>query len=621
MSTLEYLKEKIGIRDWFPVQLEAFKKLMGGARRLVVASPTGTGKTLIAYYSILECIKNEGSATYITPLRALSRQKALELQELVPDKKVVLSTGDKARFEEIEEEIAEADIVVATFERFDSLTRRVQDSKHVKKWIDRLKLLVVDEAHMIGDENRGPALEGSIARLLTLKPDIELILLGAAISNARDISEWISGEQVTSNWRPVPVRLYFYPSWSPSPWISEKWLRERIELTIRNGGNVLVFTMTRRHAVEAAMHFAALVEHTKPLTEEEKQKVREACKEILSEARSMLTEKLCNLMEKGVAFHHAGLPRIAREKVEDLFYNRVLRLVAATTTLAYGVNYPARMVVISNVIRYYPEKGMRDFIPRSEFLNLAGRAGRPGFDNFGEVITLIHPAKYYSEAVLRYRSLEPEPVESKLKSRILLKAQVLATLASLPGRDNLEKWVKNTLAYRKGEISLEDVDECVRFLVEHDMVVNYRATRFGQLVARLYITPDTAVYFRSLGEVEASVMSLIGILQNTYELGRVSRSEAEAVYMWTKGVPEKVILEKTKVEPGRLYYIVETMEWLIYSLSKIMRFDNIEGCDKVYVLSLSMRYGVPVDKAFKALEMEIKKNVPKHKVRRIVLSR
>jgi len=599
------VEEKLGIRELFPVQREAFEKILAGKRRLVVASPTGTGKTLVAYKAVEKALGDGLRVCYITPLRSLSRQKAVELEKLFPDKKVFLSTGDTSRFEEVEEEIAGADIVVATYERYDSLTRRIRDSETVRKWFSSLGLLVVDEAHMIGEERRGPALEGAIARTLTVRGDIGLVLIGAAIANPGELGEWISGEVVSSNWRPVKLKVKIVPSYGSI--LSEHWLIEEMDRVLREGGNILVFVMTRREAVEYAVRLSQVFSKTIRLSRGDREKILEACKKILSEHRSRLTEELCKAMKRGVAFHHAGLPRTAREVVEDLFYNRVIRLVVATTTLAYGVNYPARMVVITNVIRYYPEKGRRDLVPKSEILNMAGRAGRPGFDEEGYVVILVYPARYYSEAAKRYRGLEPDRVVSMLGDPVVLRSQILATLTAVPGREGLYEWVRSTLAYRQGIVNEQMVETEVENLRVYGMVEGYGATGFGELVARLYVSPDTAVYLRSIASLDVDYYRIIQLVSNVWEIGGVSDKEMYAIRLWVRGLPDRVIYEQYGIEPGRLYYLVENYEWITYALYRIAEFYGYEKmASRAKTLSLSIRYGVPPSKAYEALEFDRK---------------
>jgi len=470
---------------------------------------------------------------------------------------------------------------------------------------------------MVSDPKRGPVLEGAIARILAYKEDISLVMLAAAMPNPDQVASWVKASTVSTSWRPVPLDTRVYPVRT----ITEPWLQERMGKILREGGNILVFTMTRREAVEVATQLVHVVEKHSPLKAWELEEIEKHIRKILEESKTGLTEYLCKLMRHGVAFHHAGLPREAREAVEDLFGKRIIKAIASTTTLAYGMNLPARMVLIYGIRRFNPETGEKEYIPKSEVLNMAGRAGRPGLDPYGIVYILARNIREYTVAQTQYRSFEPEPVVSNLKTDYLLEHQVLATLSSNPGQDFLEKWFKNTYAYSLGILKWSNIIEAYKYLEENGLAKDYEPTDFGKLVAKLYIYPRTALFLQSyVLKNNLTVKEILRIASSTIEVKGLNHREEEAIQMWIHGVPEKVILNTTGVEPGRLYYLVENLEWITYSFYRIAEYHGkTDLSSTARVLSLRLRYGVPAKAAWEARRYEREKKVPKTKIRRFIL--
>ncbi|MCS7133708.1 MAG: DEAD/DEAH box helicase, partial [Candidatus Caldarchaeum sp.] len=194
--------EKIGIAEFYPPQSEALAKGLLEGRPLMVATPTASGKTLIAMMAAYNHLVKGGKVLYLTPLRALASEKLAEFSNFLGDEfKVVASTGD---YDSADPWLASYDVIIATNEKADSLLR------HRAPWIDSVSLLVADEIHMIGDTDRGPTLEMTLTRLRNRNPKAQLLALSATAPNADEIAAWLNAELVTLNWRPVPLKEGVY---------------------------------------------------------------------------------------------------------------------------------------------------------------------------------------------------------------------------------------------------------------------------------------------------------------------------------------------------------------------------------------------------------------------------
>src|SRR5256885_15207902 len=197
---VEILKKQ-GIEELYPPQADAIGPALLG-ENLVLAIPTASGKSLVAYLAILASILRGGKALYIVPLRALAAEKYEALKDFEPlGIKVGISVGD---YDSADPTLEKLDVIVATSERADSLLR------HRTNWLQRLSVVVADEVHLINDADRGPTLEVTLAKLRQVNPKAQVLALSATIQNSNQLAEWLEAEHVTSDWRPVPPKQGVY---------------------------------------------------------------------------------------------------------------------------------------------------------------------------------------------------------------------------------------------------------------------------------------------------------------------------------------------------------------------------------------------------------------------------
>ncbi|MHC1589839.1 MAG: DEAD/DEAH box helicase, partial [Candidatus Hecatellaceae archaeon] len=194
-----------GYEQLYPPQEEALRKGALQGRNLVLASPTASGKTLVAELCALKhVLERGGKVLYLTPLRALAAEKFEDFRKYgrlrKPEGgrvKVAISTGD---YDSSDPRLARYDIIVATNEKADSLMR------HRAPWLEEVSLLVADEVHLLHTGDRGPTLEVALTRMMQVNPEAQILALSATVENAEEIAEWIGADWVSTEWRPVPLR-------------------------------------------------------------------------------------------------------------------------------------------------------------------------------------------------------------------------------------------------------------------------------------------------------------------------------------------------------------------------------------------------------------------------------
>src|SRR6266446_6756067 len=349
------LLEGEGLDDLYPPQEDAINAGVLDGKNLVLASPTASGKTLVAELAMLKhVLENHGKALYLAPLRALASEKFREFRRYESLTKqdgssirVGMSTGD---YDSTDQWLSRYDIIVSTNEKADSLLR------HKAPWMGELSLVVADEIHLLTEHERGPTLEVVLTRLTEINPNIQVLALSATVRNAEEVGQWLHAGSVTTDWRPVPLRegiynlgqLQFNDGSSRVIQSGTKTPVLDIALDVlSSGGQALIFTETRRSAVEMGRKAALAV---KPrISKIEERSLNTVSKKVLSAGeRTRLSEALASEVASGAAFHHAGLAPAHRGIVEDSFRNGRIKILAATPTLAAGVNLPARAVIISS---------------------------------------------------------------------------------------------------------------------------------------------------------------------------------------------------------------------------------------------------------------------------------
>ena len=596
-----------GIAELYPPQAECVKTGMLDGKNLLVSIPTASGKTLIAEMAMHTHIAKKGKCLYIVPLKALASEKFDEFAN--KDVRVGIATGD---FDRRDDSLGKNDIIVATSEKVDSLLR------NRARWIHDITLLVIDEIHLIDSENRGPTLEMVIAKLRYQNPVMQVIGLSATIGNPQLLAGWFGAELVTSTWRPVNLRqgvfwndrIHFSDGDRPVMQVSKNYEDLNLCLdTIAEGGQCLVFVSSRRNAEAFAKRAAAAIKSEEP-------ELKVCADRLGATSETEMAKSLALCVAKGTAFHHAGLSREERRIVEEGFRKGLIKCISSTPTLAAGLNLPARRVIIRDYLRFAAGEGMQP-IPVSEYHQMAGRAGRPRLDPYGEAVLIAKDAGQVEELFEWYIDAPAEEVHSKIAEPAALYTHVLSLIASgfAGTRHELTAFMNRTFyvhEHRQGRLMQRAVDSALKFLVDAEMVLeigeHLGATEFGSLVSRLYIDPRSAAMIVTTLRERADYAD-IGLLQlicstpdmprlyvrNTDrpQLDRMIGEHEDTLWLpvlsdedeeyfraiktamlladWTDELPDARICERYAVGPGDVYGMVESVNWLLHATAELSR--------------------------------------------------
>jgi len=608
----ENLKQHLlaaGVAELYPPQAECVEKGMFAGKNLLVAIPTASGKTLIAEMAMHHHIAKKGKCLYIVPLKALASEKYDEFSN--KGIRVGIATGD---FDRRDDTLGRNDIIVATSEKVDSLLR------NNTRWISEITLLVVDEIHLIDSENRGPTLEMVIAKMRCRNPSMQVIGLSATIGNPKLLAGWLDAELVTSTWRPVDLRqgvfwnnrIHFREGDRPVKQISKNYEDLNLCLdTIAEGGQCLVFVSSRRNAEAFAKRAAGAIKSSAP-------ELKACAERLTASAETEMGKTLAICVEKGAAFHHAGLSRDERKLVEEGFRKGQIKCISSTPTLAAGLNLPARRVIIRDYLRFTAGEGMRP-IPVGEYHQMAGRAGRPRLDPYGEAVLIAKDEHDVGTLFAEYIEAPAEDVHSKIAEPTALYTHILSLIASgFAGTHGELTTFMNRSFYvhehRQGRLMQRAVDAALKFLIDAEMVLevgeHIGATEFGSLVSRLYIDPRSAAMIVStLRERETYAdTGLLQLICSTPDMPRLyvrnadqaqldrmiseyeedlwlpmpdDEGEVENYYRaiktamllndWADEMPDAKICERYSVGPGDVFGMVESVNWLLHATGELSR--------------------------------------------------
>lgn len=616
-----------GLVDLYPPQAECVERGLFDGKNLLVAIPTASGKTLIAEMAMHSHIQRGGKCLYIVPLKALASEKFDDFAG--KGVRVGISTGDYDRRDEY---LGRNDIIVATSEKVDSLLR------NATPWLYDISLLVVDEVHLIDSPDRGPTLEMVMTKMQCINPSMQVIALSATIGNPGTLGRWLDAELVTSDWRPVELRqgvyydgsIHFHSQTRTVKSISKYEDLNLLMDTIDEGGQCLVFVSSRKNA-EAFAKRAAKALH---LESPELSLYRKQLERI---AGTDQEKALANCVGSGAAFHHAGLRKEARNIVEEGFRKGAVRCISSTPTLAAGLNLPARRVIVRDYRRFSTGEGMIP-IPAREYHQMAGRAGRPHLDPYGEAVLIGHSSGDAEELFSYYIDAAPEDVNSQCSNEQALTTHILSLIASgfAGSRPALGEFMRNTYYFhqRKTDRILRSViDRTLTFLDNAEMIVIQddllSPTEYGSLVSQLYIDPLSAdlIVEQLTGTEEYADIGLLQVLCTTPDMFTLYVANRDRHYLerfvlehehelwmdlpcgddegffrglktamvlsdWCQEVPDATICERYGIGPGDVYAMVESMNWLLHATGRLARMFKPRFAPAVIEFELCMKHGI-----------------------------
>ncbi|KAI7887163.1 activating signal cointegrator 1 complex subunit 3 [Lichtheimia hyalospora FSU 10163] len=399
-----------------PVQTQIFHTLYNSAHNALVGAPTGSGKTVAAELVMWWAFRQHpgSKVVYIAPMKALVKERVGDWNKRLTGamgKKLVELTGDVTPDLKT---IESADIIITTPEKWDGISRSWQTRSYVRQ----VSCVIIDEIHLLGGD-RGPILEVIVSRMnyigSQLERKIRIVGLSTALANAHDLADWLGIDKVglfnfRHSVRPVPLEIYIdgFPGKHYCPRMAT--MNKPTYAAIKTHSPtqpVIVFVSSRRQTRLTAQDLIAYC----GMEDNPRQWLHMDDMELELLLDQVHDESLKMALAFGIGLHHAGLTEDDRKLVEELYLKLKIQILIATSTLAWGVNLPAHLVVIKGTEYYNYKVGRYVDYPITDVLQMMGRAGRPQFDSTGIARVFVQDSK---KNFFKKFLHEPFPVESSL---------------------------------------------------------------------------------------------------------------------------------------------------------------------------------------------------------------
>jgi replicative superfamily II helicase len=582
-----------GVVELWPSQIEAVQKGLFKGTNIVFSTPAGTGKSFLAYAAAGQS-SPDSKAIYMVPTRTLAEEAYTRLSDIALGGRgsVAISTRDRTEFDE---SLDECSILVTTYEKFTALVRksRIKEAS--------LNCIIVDELHTLSDEDRGIPLELTLTELksFTGKEDPQMITLSGMLrqEDASEFSEWMGASLIRNDWRPLVVDEEILrqgvihhrdgrqeaTAIRANPSASKRSQREEIakklvENIVAHRGQCLVALESRAGVEDLAEKIASYLS-----TQSLNLDLNVALSEVKSQLDSVVTsiketepalsisaKKLSAFLKSGVAYHHAGLPRGYRLLVEKGIRDRIIRAVVTTTTFEAGLNLP-----ISHVVFPFPDgRTGSNPIDVNTYRNMAGRAGRPGFDRNGVSVLIALSEVDEKKYRKKYFQSEGDPLYSSLsafmrrrpEARSAVQAQLLDMSARYPStRSSLRDFARKTWFWKLAPMDAR------RMFEKYIDVELWKLQVYGFAS----VTPAGEIQPTSAGKVaNSSVLSPLSVkilIESTRRIVESKRTgeEFDLLALGLVAIPFEVANNDERVKAVKLDARTEFMESIIVPDSKI----------------------------------------------------
>lgn len=384
------LEEIYGQRFQFfnPMQTQLFHCMYYTPANVLLGSPTGSGKTIAAELAMWWAFREKpgSKVVYIAPMKALVRERVQDWQKRLTRQmglKLVELTGDNTPDTRT---IRDADIIVTTPEKWDGISRSWQ----TRSYVQQVSLVIIDEIHLLGGD-RGPILEIIVSRMNYIasqkKGSVRIVGMSTACANAMDLGNWLGVKEGLFNFRhsvrPVPLEIYIdgFPEQRGFCPLMESMNRPTFLAIKAHSPSkpVIVFVASRRQTRLTARALINLC----GMEDNPRRFMHMSEDDLALNTERVKDDALREALSFGIGLHHAGLVESDRSLAEELFANNKIQILVATSTLAWGVNLPAHLVVVKGT-QFFDAKieGYKD-MDLTDVLQMLGRAGRPQFDTSG----------------------------------------------------------------------------------------------------------------------------------------------------------------------------------------------------------------------------------------------
>lgn len=476
IKTKDYKPYKYHFNSFNPVQTKTLNILKNNSNNNVLLSAnTSSGKTICAEFLIDTVLKKGNKIVYLCPLKALAEERFLDWSKRFENEKIIIVTGDYSNKSLTSNKLNKSDIIIMTSEMLDVKTRNYKSKENF--WLFNVGLLVLDEFHIISSENRGAAIETSLLRFTLLNKKARILALSATMSNCSELKSWLTmlngnyTDVVESTWRPIELAFH-YPTYVPVFAESGYFNYFRTET---EKFNTVIPIVLNKVETEKFLIFV----HSK------------------SAGRILVKQ----LKKEGIdsIFHNADLPLKGRRKIEENFRSKdgSIRVLISTSTLAWGVNLPARNVIIVGV-----KRGMSNVDPL-DVIQMAGRAGRYGIDTAGDVY-LVLPIGDVNK--WKDNLVNPRPLQSKLETPSILAFHVLAEINNgfITNSISLRRWYRKTLRFLQTRRIPLPIEHTLLNSLEKMIMIEkednkFITTKLGKISSRLYFSPyDIFAWYSNL---------------------------------------------------------------------------------------------------------------------------
>uniref|UniRef100_A0A914ZDG7 U5 small nuclear ribonucleoprotein 200 kDa helicase n=1 Tax=Panagrolaimus superbus TaxID=310955 RepID=A0A914ZDG7_9BILA len=503
------------------IQSKISDKALKSDGNLLICAPTGAGKTNVAVMCILREVskhmnengsirKDEFKCIYVAPMRSLVQEMVSSFKKRFEPYGLEVGemTGDQQM---TKEQFMLTQIIVCTPEKYDIITRKGGE----RAYNQLVRLIIIDEIHLLHDD-RGPVLESIVARTIRYcqqtHEDCRLVGLSATLPNYKDVATFLRVDSehlffFDNSYRPVPLQQEYIG-------ITEKKALKRYQAM-----NEVVYDKVMEHA---GKHQILVFVHSRKETAKTARAIRDLCLErdtlshfiregtsssevLKTEADLAKNNDLKDLLAYGFAIHHAGMNRIDRTLVEDLFADRHIQVLVSTATLAWGVNLPAHTVIIKGTQIYNPEKGCWTELGALDVMQMMGRAGRPQYDSQGEGIMITNASELQYYLSLMNQQL---PVESQMISKLpdMLNAEIV--LGTINNISEAIDWLGYTYLYVR-MINMPNIYGIEGDVADRDTLLEGPRTNFVHTACTLLNKGNLVKYDPKSGIIQATELGRI----------------------------------------------------------------------------------------------------------------
>ncbi|CAF0891418.1 unnamed protein product [Rotaria sordida] len=521
--------QRSGISHLFAWQAECIEKASAsGKRNFIFSAPASAGKTIVSELLLIKSVlETKRKALFIEPYVSIVQEKANYFRKLFSS--LHLRIASYAGTNDSYHSFSNSHIIICTIEKANSIINRLLSNRDD---LNEIGIIIVDELHWIGESNRGYLLELLLSKIIyynhlqTTNNPVQIIGMSATIPNLNQLAQWLNAEVYETTFRPIPLEEYikiesilYNKQFIPIRQLhlsdqlnqgDSEGITEIIWNVIKqNCRSVLVFCSTK-HWCEVlakllAKNFHRIIDN-KQINPFDKTKLEDIIEQLRRTPAGLDADLACSI-PMGIAFHHAGLTIDEREIIENAYRANIIRVIVCTSTLSTGVNLPARLVIIRS-----PLQNGR-CIDLSTYLQMVGRAGRKGYDDYAESI-LICSKKEVALVQKMFEQQKTKPVNScffEIETHTSFKQALLEIISS--GKANTKEqiisYIKSTFFYictNSNKTTIDEqstIDKCLNWLCHNELIhcidkeniinetnLRYEPTQLALAIINSSINPD-----------------------------------------------------------------------------------------------------------------------------------